>query len=155
MADGDVRDNHNRQARKPVVLSMAITNGNGHYPKPRNVLGSELKVCCTDPMTGFYRDGYCRTGPDDTGRHTVCIQVTDDFLTYSKSVGNDLSTPMPQYQFPGLAEGDRWCLVAVRWKQALGAGMAPLVVLEATHESVLEIVSLEDLQAYAITDDEL
>lgn len=129
---------------------MSITNGNGHYPKPRNVLGGELRSCCTDPMTGFYRDGYCRTGPDDTGRHTVCILATDEFLAYSKAAGNDLSTPMPQYRFPGLKEGDHWCLVAMRWKQALDDGMAPQVVLAATHESTLEIIDLEDLKKYAI-----
>ena len=129
---------------------MSITNGNGHYPKPRNVLGGELQTCCTDPMTGFYRDGSCRTGPDDAGRHTVCILATDEFLAYSKSVGNDLSTPMPQYTFPGLKEGDRWCLVAMRWRQALDDGMAPQVVLAATHESTLQVVELEDLKKYAI-----
>lgn len=128
---------------------MSVTNGNGHYPKPRNVLGGELKTCCTDPMTGFYRDGYCRTGTEDAGRHTVCIFATDEFLTYSKSVGNDLSTPMPQYQFPGLKDGDKWCLVAMRWKQALDDGMAPLVDLEATHESTLQTVDLEDLKRFA------
>lgn len=129
---------------------MSFTNGNGHKPKPKNVLGGELKQCCTDPMTGFYRDGYCRTGPEDTGRHTVCIVATDEFLEYSKSAGNDLSTPMPEFRFPGLAAGDRWCLVAVRWRQALEAGMAPMVVLEACHESVLEIVTLDDLKRYAV-----
>ena len=134
---------------------MSITNGNGHYPKPKNVLGGELEVCCTSPMTGFYRDGYCKTGPEDTGRHTVCIVASTEFLEYSKSAGNDLSTPMPQYRFPGLVDGDKWCLVAVRWKQAFEAGKAPTVILEATHESVLDIVSLEDLEAYAITDDKL
>ncbi len=128
---------------------MSITNGNGHYPKPRNVLGGELKQCCSDPMTGFYRDGYCRTGAEDAGRHTVCILATDEFLAYSKAAGNDLSTPMPQYAFPGLKAGDKWCLVAMRWKQALDDGMAPLVDLEATHESTLEIVELEDLKRYA------
>ena len=132
---------------------MSITNGNGHYPKPKNVLGTELKACCTDPMTGFYRDGYCRTGPEDAGRHTVCIIATDEFLEYSKSTGNDLSTPRPEYKFPGLVTGDKWCLVAMRWKQALEAGQAPNVVLEATHESVLEIVSIDELQAHAITED--
>lgn len=131
---------------------MSTTNGNGHYPKPKNVLGGELKICCTGPMTGFYRDGYCRTGPDDTGRHTVCILATDEFLAYSKSVGNDLSTPMPQYAFPGLKDGDKWCLVAMRWKQALEDGMAPQVDLEATHESVLQIVTLEDLKQYALAE---
>jgi len=132
---------------------MSTTNGNGHYPRPKNVLGGELKSCCTDPMTGFYRDGYCRTGADDHGRHTVCILTTDEFLEYSRSAGNDLSTPMPQYSFPGLKGGDKWCLVAMRWKQALDDGMAPQVILEATHESVLEIVTLEELRRYAVTDD--
>ena len=132
---------------------MSIANGNGHYPKPKNVLGTELKICCTEPMTGFYRDGYCRTGPEDAGRHTVCIVATDEFLAYSKSAGNDLSTPRPEYAFPGLVEGDRWCLVALRWKQAFEAGMAPRVVLEATHESVLDIVGLDILRQFAVTED--
>ena len=128
---------------------MEHTNGNGHRPKPRNVLGGELEVCCKDPMTGFYRDGLCRTGVEDAGRHTVCIIATDEFLAYSKSVGNDLSTPRPEYAFPGLSEGDKWCLVALRWRQAHEDGMAPKVVLEATHESVLEVVGLEVLRQYA------
>ncbi|MFN0140181.1 MAG: DUF2237 family protein [Pyrinomonadaceae bacterium] len=132
---------------------MSITNGNGHYPKPRNVLGGELRSCCTDPMTGFYRDGYCRTGADDHGRHTVCIVATDDFLAYSKSVGNDLSTPMPQYDFPGVKDGDKWCLCVTRWQQALEDDMAPLVDLEATHESALDVVKLEDLKKYALEHD--
>ncbi len=132
---------------------MSATNGNGHYPKPRNVLGDTLESCCTDPMTGFYRDGYCRTGADDTGRHTVCILATDEFLAYSKSVGNDLSTPMPQYAFPGVKEGDKWCLCMLRWKQALDDGMAPQVVLASTHESALTVVSIEDLRRHAATDD--
>jgi len=125
-------------------------NGNGHKPKPRNVLGGELQVCCTDPMTGFYRDGFCRTGVDDTGRHTVCIRATDDFLRFSKAAGNDLSTPMPQYAFPGLVEGDKWCLCMLRWREAFKAGMAPEVYLEATHEAALTVVSLEDLRAHAV-----
>lgn len=128
-------------------------NGNGHHPKPKNVLGGELKSCCTDPMTGFYRDGYCRTGADDTGRHTVCILATDDFLAFSKSAGNDLSTPMPQYAFPGLQEGDKWCLCMLRWREALNAGMAPQVFLDATHEAALTIVSLEDLKRHAVNND--
>ena len=111
-----------------------------------------MQVCCTDPMTGFYRDGYCRTGPEDTGRHTVCIVATDEFLEYSKSAGNDLSTPRPEFRFPGLVAGDKWCLVAVRWRQALEAGMAPQVVLEATHESVLQVVELEDLKRFAVSE---
>ena len=101
-------------------------------------------------MTGFYRDGYCRTGVEDTGRHTVCILATTEFLAYSKSVGNDLSTPRPEFAFPGLVEGDKWCLVALRWKQAFEDGMAPQVYLEATHESVLQIVEMSDLREYAV-----
>lgn len=127
---------------------MSYTNGNGHHPKPKNVLGTELKSCCTDPMTGFYRDGYCRTGIDDTGRHTVCVKVTDDFLQFSKAVGNDLSTPRPEFAFPGLKEGDQWCLCVLRWREALHAGVAPQVVLEACHESALQHVLIEDLQAH-------
>lgn len=125
-------------------------NGNGHRPKPKNVLGTELKYCCLKPLTGFYRDGFCRTGVDDTGRHTVCIRATDEFLAFSKAVGNDLSTPMPQYAFPGLVEGDQWCLCVLRWREAFEMGAAPQVILEACHESVLNIVSLEDLQKHAI-----
>lgn len=131
-------------------MSFTNGNGNGHRPKPKNVLGTELKTCCIDPLTGFYRDGYCRTGADDTGRHTVCIRATDDFLTFSKAVGNDLSTPMPQYAFPGLAEGDKWCLCVLRWREALEMDAAPQVILESCHESVLNVVSLEDLQRHAI-----
>jgi uncharacterized protein (DUF2237 family) len=129
---------------------MSSTNGNGHYPKPKNVLGGDLESCCTDPMTGFYRDGYCKTGPDDSGRHTICIVATNEFLAYSKSAGNDLSTPMPQYGFAGLKPGDRWCLCASRWKEALDAGAAPQVVLEATHAVTLHVVSLDDLKKYAV-----
>jgi uncharacterized protein (DUF2237 family) len=132
---------------------MSITNGNGHRPKPKNVLGTELKQCCSSPMTGFYRDGYCRTGADDTGRHTVCILATDEFLEFSKSAGNDLSTPRPEYAFPGLKAGDKWCLVAMRWQQALEADMAPDVDLEATHESALEFIKLEDLRRHSVNDD--
>jgi len=119
-------------------------------PLPKNVLGSELAPCSTDPVTGFYRDGCCRTGPDDYGLHLVCTQVTDTFLAFSKERGNDLSTPNPEYRFPGLKAGDRWCLCVERWKEALDAGMAPMVVLEATHISALEYVDLEDLEAYAV-----
>jgi uncharacterized protein (DUF2237 family) len=104
-------------------------------------------------MTGFYRDGYCRTGVDDTGRHTVCIEATDEFLAFSKAVGNDLSTPMPQYAFPGLKAGDKWCLCMLRWREALQHGMAPRVYLEATHEAALTVVSLEDLRRYAVAED--
>ncbi len=129
-------------------MSITNGNGNGHRPKPKNVLGGELQVCCTSPMTGFYRDGYCRTGADDRGSHTICIYATTDFLAFSKSRGNDLSTPRPEFNFPGLVEGDKWCLVAVRWREAFDAGAAPQVVLEATHESALQFVSLEDLKKH-------
>jgi uncharacterized protein (DUF2237 family) len=117
---------------------------------PKNVLGSELQSCSTDPMTGFYRDGCCRMGRDDMGLHVVCIQATAEFLKFSQEVGNDLSTPIPEYAFPGIQPGDRWCLCAQRWKQALEMGCAPPVVLEATHILSLEFVDLEDLQAHAV-----
>ena len=135
-------------------MSYTNGNGNGHNPKPKNVLGGELRSCCTDPMTGFYRDGFCRTGVDDTGRHTVCIETTDEFLAFSKSMGNDLSTPMPQYRFPGLKEGDKWCLCMLRWREALQHGMAPRVYLEATHEAALTVVSLDDLKQHAVDESE-
>jgi uncharacterized protein (DUF2237 family) len=118
--------------------------------QPKNVLGTELQACSLDPVTGFYRDGCCRTGRDDVGLHTVCVQVSDEFLEFSKAVGNDLSTPNEMYNFPGLLPGDRWCLCAPRWKEALQSGMAPPVVLESTHISTLEFVDLEDLQAHAV-----
>ena len=101
----------------------------------KNVLGTALEPCSFDPMTGFFRDGCCNTGAEDVGLHLVCSVMTDKFLAFSKARGNDLRTPMPMYQFPGLKEGDRWCLCALRWKEALEAGMAPQVVLEATHIS--------------------
>ena len=104
-------------------------------------------------MTGFFRDGLCKASPQDPGSHTVCIVATEEFLAYSKSAGNDLSTPMPQYAFPGLKEGDRWCLVAMRWQQALDDDMAPRVVLAACHEACLQHVRLEDLKRYAVDND--
>lgn len=116
----------------------------------KNVLGGDLMTCCTDPMTGFYRDGCCNTGPDDYGLHIVCTRVTEEFLTFSKQAGNDLSTPNPAYGFPGLEPGDRWCLCVERWKQALDASVAPPVVLEATHMSTLEFVTLEELLEHAV-----
>ncbi|NEQ48993.1 MAG: DUF2237 domain-containing protein [Leptolyngbya sp. SIO3F4] len=115
----------------------------------KNVLGDNLQICCTNPMTGFYRDGTCNTGPNDMGSHVVCAEVTAEFLAYTKAQGNDLSTPMPMYQFPGLKPGDRWCLCASRWKEAHNAGVAPKVVLASTHEATLGTVSLEILQQYA------
>ncbi len=115
-----------------------------------NVLGGPLLPCSTDPMTGFYRTGCCETGPDDHGSHTVCIVATAEFLAFSKMAGNDLSTPMPHYRFPGLQPGDQWCLCALRWLEALQAGHAPLVVLGATHERALDVLDLEDLRTHAV-----
>lgn len=114
-----------------------------------NVLGVVLQPCSVQPLTGFYRDGCCNTGHEDTGLHTVCVVMTAEFLAFSKSRGNDLSTPMPQYGFAGLQPGDRWCLCAARWKEAFDADAAPLVVLEATHAATLHVVSLVDLKQHA------
>ncbi len=116
----------------------------------KNVFGEPLQSCSDEPVTGFFRDGCCNTGPQDLGSHTVCVVMTAGFLEFSKKVGNDLSTPMPEYDFPGLEAGDRWCLCAARWQQAFEAGMAPKVVLAATHEKALEIVALADLKRFAI-----
>ena len=118
-----------------------------------NVLGEPLQPCSMNPLTGFYRDGCCKTGEDDQGKHIVCAQMTENFLNYTKSRGNDLSTAIPQFGFPGLNPGDQWCLCASRWKEALDAGMAPPVRLRATHEAALEIVSLDELQHHALPDD--
>ena len=115
-----------------------------------NVLGGVLLPCSQQPLTGFYRDGCCNTGRDDVGLHTVCVVLTAAFLAFSKAQGNDLSTPMPQYGFAGLKPGDRWCLCASRWKEALDAGAAPQVVLEATHATTLQVVPLAELKKYAV-----
>jgi uncharacterized protein (DUF2237 family) len=128
-------------------------------PSSVNVLGTALQPCCTDVRgtgmgTGFYRNGYCSTGEQDLGRHTVCVEVTDEFLEYSASVGNNLGTPFPQYLFPGLKEGDIWCLCATRWAQALEAGKAPKLFLQATHEKTLDYVSFDVLREYAVDKDE-
>ncbi len=119
---------------------------------PKNVLGAELRPCSLDPLTGFYRDGSCATGSEDVGCHAVCAEVTEEFLGFSKSRGNDLSTPEPAHGFPGLRPGDRWCLCAARWKEALDAGVAPPVVLESTHEAALRLVSRSILEEYALDD---
>ncbi|MDX2096589.1 MAG: DUF2237 domain-containing protein [Leptolyngbyaceae cyanobacterium bins.59] len=116
----------------------------------RNVLGTPLELCCSSPMTGFYRDGFCNTGGGDFGAHVVCAQVTEEFLIFSRAKGNDLMTPVPAFNFPGLKPGDRWCLCASRWKEALDAGKAPPILLSATHASALEYVSLSELKQYAI-----
>jgi uncharacterized protein (DUF2237 family) len=118
--------------------------------KAKNVLGAELQLCCANPLTGFYRNGLCETGPQDLGSHVVCARVTPEFLAFSKSRGNDLSTPALAAGFPGLKPGDKWCLCAARWQEALEAGAAPPVILGATHENALDMVSLEDLKKHAL-----
>jgi uncharacterized protein len=118
----------------------------------KNVLGGDLKTCCTSPMTGYYRDGTCNTGAGDMGAHLICAQMTQEFLEFSQARGNDLTTPQPMFAFPGLKPGDRWCLCAPRWKEALDAGMAPPVLLQSTHALAVEYVSLNELKAYAIDD---
>lgn len=131
----------------PTSLSQ---NNTTVKEKATNVLGTALASCCTEPMTGYYRDGFCNTGYNDRGSHTVCAIMTQEFLDYTKSCGNDLCTPLPQYGFPGLKAGDKWCLCVSRWKQAYWEGKAPLVVLESTHQKALEIVTLEQLQEHEV-----
>ena len=116
----------------------------------RNVLGAPLEPCGTEPLTGFYRDGCCSTGPEDAGRHTICAVVTGEFLAHQRSIGNDLSTPMPEYRFPGLSPGDRWCVTAVNWARAYQDGVAAPVVLASTNEAVLSIVPIDILQGLAV-----
>lgn len=135
-----------------IAITNNGTGGTGDNTQPadeRNVLGTPLAPCSTDPMTGFFRDGSCRTCPEDAGSHTLCAVMTEAFLAFTRSRGNDLSTPRPEWGFPGLAPGDRWCLCAVRWLEAHDAGCAPPVALDATHERALDVVALEDLQAHA------
>ena len=115
-----------------------------------NVYGKKLKLCCNDPKTGFFRNGFCDTCIEDRGIHTVCIMATEDFLQFSKLVGNDLSTPRPEMQFSGVKPGDRWCLCAIRWKEAYDNGMAPPVFLESTHIDTLKLVDFNLLQQYAV-----
>jgi uncharacterized protein (DUF2237 family) len=132
---------------------MAYQAGSGGRPRPkpqRNVLGGEIAPCSVDPVTGFFRDGCCNTSPEDAGSHTVCVVMTVEFLAFSKARGNDLSTPMPQFRFPGLKPGDRWCLCAPRWQEALEAGAAPKVVMASTHEGALEYAAFADLKQFAI-----
>jgi uncharacterized protein (DUF2237 family) len=122
----------------------------GRRNAPKNVFGETLSECCTTPLTGFYRDGSCNTGPEDFGVHTVCARVDADFLAFSKAAGNDLSTPIPQVGFAGLKPGDCWCLCAARWKEAFDAGHAPRIRLAATHEATLDIVPFDTLKKYAL-----
>jgi uncharacterized protein (DUF2237 family) len=121
--------------------------------KAQNVLGTELQPCSLSPLTGFFRDGSCHTGLTDVGSHTVCVRVTDEFLNITQIMGNDLSTPQPRLGFPGLKPGDRWCLCALRWQEALEAGVAPPVILRATHEAALQHVAMADLVKHAAPDD--
>lgn len=116
----------------------------------RNVLGGPLEPCGTDPLTGFYRDGTCTSGPEDLGLHTICAVVTAEFLEHQRSIGNDLATPMPAYRFPGLQPGDRWCVTAANWRHAYEAGAAAFVVLAATHERTLDVVDLDALRELAV-----
>ena len=116
----------------------------------RNVLGGELESCGTDPLTGFYRDGCCNTGPEDRGSHTICAVMTTEFLEHQRAIGNDLITPMPSYRFPGLRPGDRWCVTALNWLRAHEEGAAAFVVLASTHERTLEVVPLEILRRHAV-----
>ncbi|KZX57033.1 hypothetical protein A3709_04480 [Halioglobus sp. HI00S01] len=123
-------------------------------PEPgtrKNVLGKPLVACCHAPRTGFYRDGFCRMDKHDRGRHVICAEMTAAFLAFTRQLGNDLSTPRPEFDFPGLQPGDRWCLCALRWREAHEAGTAPKVILEACDASALQVVSIEVLQRYAIT----
>ena len=131
-------------------MPLDETGGRPGRLPTRNVLGGTLDICSTNPMTGFFRDGCCNTSPEDVGSHTVCAVMTDEFLAYSKQAGNDLSTPMPEYGFAGLKEGDRWCLCAPRWQEALEVGAAPKVVLRATAEGALRHCALADLVRFAI-----
>ncbi|MAY74027.1 MAG: hypothetical protein CMJ31_04735 [Phycisphaerae bacterium] len=128
---------------------MISVNGTTHTLGERNVLGGPLKPCSRDPLTGFFRDGSCRTCEEDAGSHTVCAVMTAEFLAFSAAAGNDLSTPRPEWGFPGLNPGDRWCLCAPRWLEAYEAAAAPSVTLEATHERALELIPLGALQRYA------
>ncbi|MBL8516317.1 MAG: DUF2237 domain-containing protein [Betaproteobacteria bacterium] len=116
----------------------------------KNVLGGPLTACCFSPLTGYFRDGWCRTADEDRGSHVICAKLTHEFLAFSRARGNDLETPVPEFRFAGLKPGDRWCLCALRWREALLAGVAPPVVLEATHERALQFVSLEELTAHAL-----
>src|SRR5687767_5717855 len=132
------------------AIGVVYRGENVGVNEERNVLGGLLEPCGTDPLTGFYRDGCCSTGPDDRGSHTICAVVTAEFLDHQRSIGNDLTTPMPQYRFPGLVPGDRWCVTALNWARAFNDGVAAPVVLASTNEAVLEIVPLEALQQHAV-----
>jgi uncharacterized protein (DUF2237 family) len=135
-----------KSCRAPSITAMQRDSDN----IPRNVLGGLLRPCSERPLTGFYRDGCCNTGEDDAGMHVTCVEVTAEFLEFSKSRGNDLTTPRPEFGFPGLQPGDRWCLCAARWMEAAEAGIAPRIVLAATHEAMLDYAPLSILKRYAL-----
>ncbi|NDG84325.1 MAG: DUF2237 domain-containing protein [Proteobacteria bacterium] len=135
-----------RSGNPPACLGISKTAKHVERSKHRNVLGEPLSLCSKSPMAGFYRNGFCETGPDDGGLHAVCAKVTKRFLDFTRSKGNDLSTPHPEYGFPGLKPGDRWCLCTARWKEAKDAGKAPEVILEATHEETLKVVPKAELR---------
>jgi len=147
---GDKRNPGRTNAAEAAMRRDVTGNGGGGRSTARNVFGERLEVCSTKPMTGFFRDGCCNTGREDVGSHTVCVVMTADFLAFSKSSGNDLSTPRPEFGFGGLKAGDRWCLCAPRWQEAFEAGQAPRVALRATHEGALEHCSLADLKRFAV-----
>jgi len=132
------------------MITLSFTPNNNPTTMTKNVFGNPIASCCTDPMTGFYRDGKCVTGPEDHGTHIVCAQMTEEFLVYTKRKGNDLSTPLPAYNFPGLKAGDCWCLCISRWLQAVEAGVAPPINLSATHEKALEYATIELLELYSL-----
>ena len=144
----------NKTREKNCLISKetktSAVNKNKMSKKEKNVLGSDLEIASLNPLTGFYRNGFCSTGSDDMGIHVVAAVLTDEFLNYSKSKGNDLITPNLKYGFPGLKPGDIWCLCANRWKEALKAGVAPPVILKATNEKALEIISLDDLKSHVV-----
>ena len=147
------RIRHKCRASHVRIPLSQTENPAAAMPWPENqtsVLDEPLAVCSISPMTGFVRNGCCETGPEDVGSHTVCVEVTAEFLAFSKSRGNDLSTPIPAFEFPGLKPGDRWCLCAARWQEALEAGAAPKVVMRATHQRALEIIGFSDLSRHAI-----
>jgi len=152
LENGIMRRQAGHRGTTPEVKMLRDDSGNGggRPNLPRNVLGDRLELCSISPMTGFFRDGCCDTRREDVGSHTVCAVMTAAFLAFSKSRGNDLSTPMPEFGFPGLRPGDRWCLCAPRWQEALEAGQAPRVVLRATHEGALSYCSLADLKRLAV-----
>ena len=134
-----------------LMLNLIILNMSNYImAQSLNVFGQPLLLCCSEPKTGFYRDGFCNTGSNDVGTHVICAEMTAEFLSFTKSKGNDLCTPNPFYDFPGLKPGDYWCLCAIRWKEAYNNGAAPNVRLESTHEKALDFVTIEQLIEYAV-----